>query len=56
MKHTKLSTRILAVAAFCIGTTIPLFASATDYGNYLSCLKNCAGSCNIYGRCFLMER
>ncbi len=27
-----------------------------DYGNRYTCLRFCAGMCNIDGRCFQMER
>lgn len=56
MMRTKLATRVLAVTALCIGLAAPFLASANDYGSYLNCLRNCAGSCTFSGQCFLKER
>lgn len=49
-------TTVLAASAFAIGALTPVVAMANDYGNWLTCMKNCAGSCTYSGICYLKER
>ncbi|MFD0725906.1 hypothetical protein [Lysobacter brunescens] len=50
------TTRLLAATALILGMTMPFLASAADLKAYLDCLRHCAGSCNLSGHCFMIEK